>query len=299
MNPSIRKLGTIDQGVVETTPFVFHGELKLFETVQTYTPWNHTGQRFLRCIDVESKRVYPPFAWHHSFASAYVEDDTVWITTTCEEVAGMAPGCSKCMRVLRSNDLCGWENVGEYRLENEGRLFNTSVCKVGDRYIVAYETDDPAYTPKFTVKYAESKDMAHWTKIPDALFGKDFYVGGPTCRYHDGWFYMVFVQNRGADPHLFDWFWQTSIARSRDLINWDFSPHNPMLVASPEDRIVLNPDLRLCGRETNVNNSDLDFCEYDGKLVLFYAWGDQLGVDLLARAEFAGSEKEFLEGYFE
>ena len=32
---------------------------------------------------------------------------------------------------------------------------------------------------------------------------------------------------------------------------------------------------------TNLNNSDIDFCEYQGRLVITYSWGNQQGIEHL------------------
>ena len=48
----------------------------------------------------------------------------------------------------------------------------------------------------------------------------------------------------------------------------------------------------------NINVSDHDFCEYGGKLICSYSWGDQHGHEFLALAEADCTEKEFCESYF-
>ena len=47
---------------------------------------------------------------------------------------------------------------------------------------MAYESSDPAY-PAFTIKFARSKDLMTWEKIPDAVFGKDRYTACPCIRW--------------------------------------------------------------------------------------------------------------------
>lgn len=48
----------------------------------------------------------------------------------------------------------------------------------------------------------------------------------------------------------------------------------------------------------NLNNSDIDFCEYHGELLINYSWGNQQGTEFLAEAVFPGTEKQFLRGWF-
>ena len=49
----------------------------------------------------------------------------------------------------------------------------------------------------------------------------------------------------------------------------------------------------------NCNNSDVDFCDFEGRTVILYSWGNQLGTEYLAVAEYDGSLQELLESYFE
>ena len=43
---------------------------------------------------------------------------------------------------------------------------------------------------------------------------------------------------------------------------------------------------------------DIDFCEYQGRLVINYSWGNQQGVEFLAEAAFDGTLDQFLTGWF-
>jgi hypothetical protein len=48
----------------------------------------------------------------------------------------------------------------------------------------------------------------------------------------------------------------------------------------------------------NLNNSDIDFCENGGQLLINYSWGNQQGTEFLAEATFSGTEKQFLRCWF-
>ena len=48
----------------------------------------------------------------------------------------------------------------------------------------------------------------------------------------------------------------------------------------------------------DANNSDIDFCEWQGRLVINYSWGNQQGVEHLAEAVYDGSLAQFLRGWF-
>ena len=61
---------------------------------------------------------------------------------------------------------------------------------------------------------------------------------------------------------------------------------------SPQDRERIEAAL-------DTNNSDMELCEYMGRTVIYYSWGDQRGIEFLAEACFEGSMREFLTGFFE
>lgn len=95
----------------------------------------------------------------------------------------------------------------------------------------------------------------------------------------------------------------TGCSVEKDLVDWDSSSLNPVLLASDEDKQVLNPKLTLEQRERvrtarNVNNSDIDFCEFQGELVINYSWGNQRGVEHLAEARYEGTLEKFLTGWY-
>ena len=76
-----------------------------------------------------------------------------------------------------------------------------------------------------------------------------------------------------------------------------------MLRASDDDRQIANSRLTEQQRQRiasarNINNSDLDFCEYQGRVILNYSWGNQQGIEHLAEAVYEGTEEQFLRGWF-
>ena len=93
------------------------------------------------------------------------------------------------------------------------------------------------------------------------------------------------------------------VVRSKNLIDWESSPLNPVMKASEEDKRIANSKLNEAQRArirdaVNLNNSDIDFCEFEGRLIINYSWGNQQGVEHLAEAVYEGTEKEFLRGWF-
>jgi hypothetical protein len=97
--------------------------------------------------------------------------------------------------------------------------------------------------------------------------------------------------------------YESHIVRSKDLIHWETSRRNPVLAFSGDDKRIANPQLtadqkRAVANARDINNSDVDLCEYRGKTVITYSWGNQQGTEFLAEAEYDGSLRSFLLGFF-
>src|SRR5438067_11736509 len=76
--PKIRKLGTLDWGMVETTPVVFKGRLYRFEYVRQDYHANKAKASAFRFIDVATGKPTPVFARGYHLGCAHVEGDTVY-----------------------------------------------------------------------------------------------------------------------------------------------------------------------------------------------------------------------------
>jgi len=97
--------------------------------------------------------------------------------------------------------------------------------------------------------------------------------------------------------------YETQVVRSKDMIYWESSPLNPVLRASLDDKRIANPKLTAEQRQhiakaKNINNSDIDFCQYKGRLIINYSWGNQQGTEFLAEAIYDGTIEEFLTSWY-
>ena len=54
----------------------------------------------------------------------------------------------------------------------------------------------------------------------------------------------------------------------------------------------------MIARAVDLNNSDVDLCEFQGKTVITYSWGNQKGTEFLAEAVYDGTLASFLKGLF-
>lgn len=85
---------------------------------------------------------------------------------------------------------------------------------------------------------------------------------------------------------------------------WEYSPVNPVLMYdAAEDKRIANPFLTLAERERiefahDVNNSDMELCEWNGQTIITYSWGNQHGNEFLAEAVYDGTPHELLSGFF-
>jgi pimeloyl-ACP methyl ester carboxylesterase len=286
--PLIRKLGTIDVDLVETSPVVFNDRLCRFEWVREGYWNNQRKTNYFRFIDHETGSPSPPFADGHEFGSAFVHDGTMYVTGTLGRRA---------VNVFASNNLTNWESWPAISAGRYG-IFNTSMCRANDQFVLMFEIDRPAEEAgvPFTARFAKSPDLHTWTLTPpECNYAKDRYTAPHCLRWLDGWFYDFYLEAHDG--------YEMRVVRSRDLVKWEASPFNPVLRNSPEDKLIANP--RLDGDQrariahaVNLNNSDIDFCQWQGRLVLNYSWGNQQGVEHLAEALYDGTEAQFLRGWF-
>ncbi|HKQ39955.1 MAG TPA: hypothetical protein VJ063_17890 [Verrucomicrobiae bacterium] len=285
-------MGTIDLDMVETTPVVWRGQLWRFEWVrqgvgQQY--WSNSRQtNYFRFRKRESGAVTAPFADGHEFGSAFVENGVAYVTGTFGRSG---------INLFVSRDLQTWE---QRTVLNDARygIFNTSLWKAADEYVLAFEIDKPREETgvPFTIRFMKSRDLRTWTLTPpECNFTKERYSAAPCLRWSRGWYYLFYLEAHEG--------YETRVVRSHDLVHWEASPLNPVLRASLEDKVIANPRLTPGQREKiaaakNINNSDLDFCEWRERLILNYSWGNQQGTEFLAEAVYAGTQEQFLRAWF-
>jgi beta-xylosidase len=280
--PLIEKLGTVDVDKVENSPVVFRGELYRFE-------W-YRNEGCFHFVHHGTGRTTPRFAHGYSFGNAFIDGDTAYVTGT---------KVGPVVQIFVSKDLEHWDTYSALERPSNYKIYNTSICEAGDRYVMMYEVGEPPQVAgvPFTAFFAESKDLRHWTPLPlECNYCKDRYTAPHCLRYSDGWFYDFYLEAVSGG-------YEQCVVRSKDLVHWDASALNPVLRASEEDRKILNPALseaarrRIAGAK-DINNSDIDMCEYRGHLVIVYSWGNQVGTEHLAEARYDGTLEQFLRGWF-
>ncbi len=311
--PVIRKLGAVGPGM-EQTPVIWKNELYIVESAG---PDAVCEDVYLRVRHEATGRVCAPFGIGYYFASGFVDGGALYAFATPrfdEKPMTMYqserpedwhdPRGGHRVRMFRTEDLVSWEETDIIDVPDR-RLWNTSVCRGADRYMMAIEMsadpgrDDPAVGAPFTCFFAESRDMKTWNLLPDEYaYTPTRYNACPALRFADGFYYMICLEALPCQRYA------PYIYRTRDFLGWEVGFHNPVMMYSDEDRRVLpgvtfDPaDLELLENGLNINCSDIDLCEYEGKTRIYYANGDQMTWSLMCVAEYDGPLNEFLAAFF-
>lgn len=273
LRPQLTKQGLVERDLCELSPVVWRGRLCLLACMRPATGGARSDY-YLSLRDAETGTELSRFAEGYGLASAIEHNDTLYVFASRHE----DDGSWNDVTVFWSRDLRSWGRKRVIEQDPPEHLFNSSVCKGHDGFVMAYETDDPAFSP-FSVKFAVSKDLVNWEKLPGIVFAPDRYAACPCIRYAGGYYYLLYLEHR--TPR---WFFETFVARSRDLATWELSALNP----------VLSPD----ELDEGINASDPDVCELDGVTRVYYAVGDQLTWMNIKVASYPGPLRDLLEGYF-
>jgi hypothetical protein len=289
-NPKLVKLPFAFPGTrMENTPVVFNGRVLL---IQNERPGGFEAKgenAYLFVEDMTTGQEVARFGKGHSFVSAFVDGPVLNVFATEFTDFGNKIN-TKCLNRFSTTDLKTWKQELALTRDGEEQFFNTSVCRDDQGYLMAYESDVPV---KWCFRFARSKDLSHWEKIPGLEFadveGKAA-CANPTIRYFAPYYYVVYGVWcwQGPGTHyqyqLPTTKYSTLVARSKDLVAWEVSPtRGPMLDPTPGE---------------GINNTDADLFDFEGNTYLFYATGDQATWGTIRAAMYAGPMKEMLEAYF-
>ena len=314
--PIIRKVGALRAGM-EQTPVVWNGRFLMVESVHANERCNYQHMQVRDLITDEV--VSAPFGEKHYFASAYAEGDTLYaFATNCyddrpmtmyeseDESAWHDSRGGHSVRMYKTTDLIHWEEKDVITCRDK-RLWNTSVCKGDGEYVMAIEVrfnegcddDNPHIGVPFTTFFARSTDMENWEMMDDEYsYTPTRYNACPALRYTDGYYYMICLEALPAVRYA------PYIYRTKDFLDWEVGFHNPFMMYDDGDRKVKEghtiPEDRmeklLYG--LNINCSDLDLCEYEGKTHIYYANGDQMTYSFLCEAIYDGPLDQLLKSFF-
>ncbi len=281
VKPELTKLpfafSDVGRTPMENTPFVFGPKLLIVANHRPGGFYAKGEDAYLYIDNLQTGQEEARFGKGHSFVSAYVNGDELNVFALEFTDFGKVMNSTGIDRLV-SKDLKNWETEKAILPEGGEHLFNSSVCRDGNGYVMAYESDKPV---KFCFKFARSKDLSKWEKVPGLAFTgeKHEYSACPVIRYHAPYYYVVYL-HAPVEGHKG---WVSYMARSNNLETWELSPYNPVLEASPGE---------------GENNSDIDILEYKGKTYIYYATGDQATWGTIRVAMFDGNEEGFFEAYF-
>jgi hypothetical protein len=262
---------------MENTPVVFNGRPLLVLNHRDDTK-NKTDEykrsMYLNILDLATGREVARFGEGHSFANAFANGPELSVFAS----EGTDRDWFQSLYRFSTSDLKTWKRELAIPQAPGEHLFNASVCRDEQGFVMAYESDKPV---QFCFKFARSTDLAGWKKLEGLAYKG---VGGeysacPVMRYLAPYYYVIYLHAAVAGHNG----WISFLARSRDLVAWELSPLNPILEAGPGE---------------GVNNSDVDLFEYEGNTYLFYATGDQQTWGTVRLAMFPGPMRDFFSSYF-
>lgn len=272
------KLPVTFGGAMENTPFVFGDRPLLALNYRDDSKYNADGYKasmYLFIRDLRSGQEIARFGEGHSFVNAFVNGPELNVFAS----EGTNRDWFQSIYRFTSTDLKTWKREPAIGQEGGEHLFNCSLCRDEQGFLMAYESNLPV---KFCFKFARSGDLAKWDKIPGLVFagsgGKE-YSACPVIRYFAPYYYVIYLH--AAIPGHTGWV--SFLARSRDLVAWELSPMNPILEAGPGE---------------GINNSDVDLFEWEGNTYVYYATGDQATWGSVRVAMYVGPMQQFFESCF-
>jgi hypothetical protein len=275
--PKLVKLPFAIAGGMENTPIVYRGRPLLLLNYRDDTKVNteqYVQSMYLYAVDLQTGRTVGKFGEGHSFVNGFVEGDRLHVFAT----AGSNFDWFQSIYHFWTDDLITWQRELAIERNDDERLFNCSVCRDDDGYLMAYESNRPV---QFCFRFARSKDLRSWKDVPQIVFKgpNDEYSACPVIRYFAPYYYAIYlhapIENHNG--------WVSFIARSKDLATWQLSPFNPVLEAEAGE---------------GSNNSDVDLFEWEGNTYVVFATGDQATWGSVRMAMHPAPVKEFLTAWF-
>ncbi|NMA43871.1 MAG: hypothetical protein GX946_10895 [Oligosphaeraceae bacterium] len=281
----------------EMTPFHWNGELYLLENFCDYDPASyakdeypeHTARDgfFIRRFSDDAQ--IGPVVPGCYYASSIVHQDRLYVFASAFDTRKFTAGVSF-RRIIRytTDDLEHWSGPDEvYVAAPDRMIFNTTTVWDGKRFVGCFETDETCTARKYLFRFVESDDLLHFRVILGAEYGREKYVGGQALYFVNGYYYLFYVHD--LNNRCYD----TRISRSKDLKIWEDSP---IPVVEPDQKHEINPMARPGIMELNA--SDLELIEDQGKTLLFWCGGDQHGCVDMQMAEYPRPLPEYLESFF-
>lgn len=265
-----------DPITVENTPVLFNSQLLMVANLRSSVPGKES-ESYLYIDDILKGQEIARFGAAHAFVSAIVDSYDLNVFALDFSESGKVWESNGIDRFV-TTDLKTWKQEKVILPEGDEKLFNNSVCKDENGYVMAYESNLPV---QFCFKFAHSNDLSKWRKLDRLVYTgeKNEYSACPVIRYFKPYYYVIYLHApiKGHNG------WIPFLSRSTDLENWELTPFNPIMEA---------------GKGEGRNNSDFDILEYEGRTYLYYGDGDQATWGTICVAMYDGTMKNFYESYF-
>jgi len=284
-NPVLVKAPFTFSGMrMENTPVIFQGRPLL---VQNSRSGDVKAIGFYLYVeDLITGQTLAHFGETFSFVSAFVDGEQLNVFATENTDDDWTHDIYR----FSTTDLKDWKKELVIKRHEGEHLFNASVCKDDQGYVMAFESNAPV---QWSFRFARSNDLSQWEEVAGVQFSdtaEQTACGNPCIRYLVPYYYVVYGAWRWKGPGV--WYeyelaetkYITLVARSKDLKIWELSPTKyPMLDPSPGE---------------GINNTDADLFEFQGNTYVYYATGNQQEWANIRVAMHPGPMKEFLESYF-
>lgn len=298
--PKFEKLGIVSPNG-ECSPFIWKGRLMRLELSDPSRGTDSLAVTRAIIRDRETGEVISTFGQGCYYYSLYLEGEKAYVLGT-KSLPGMLAG--ETIVIYESSDLVNWSERD--LLTNPGWIYyNTALTKGDDGYVLLLEASHPTEfvgEHPFTFFFATSKDMMSWEFMSyDRGFSMERYMGGPWMRFSRGYYYVISVTALPCARY------SNYIYRTKDFITWEVGLYNPLLSVTEEDRIIapyaadITPQM---AEEIKTgflsSSSDVDMCDLpDGRTLITYLVGNQLGFYYMCEATYNGTVDDFLAANFE
>ena len=162
----IKQAGSLGRDVMESSPLWYQGRLLLFHSHRVDTPRPDLNAMYLFLKDPATGRELCRFGPRHSLGSALVVGQRIHV------FAAEHSGNDWFHDIFHfwSDDLVHWKREPAIARSGGEHLLNSSVCRDDQGYLMAYESNKPV---AFCFKFARSKDLVSWEKIPGLAFARN------------------------------------------------------------------------------------------------------------------------------
>lgn len=280
-----KRQGIIKPEVVESTPIVFRQDkyIIVFQRRKSQARGESVA-----VLSFEDGSTIQNFRWRFGLGCALVEHKTIhvfgsseWDRTNHIEKARLVYDSDNESFTLQ-------DSLPIWHASSDQSIYNSSVCTHPGGYVLAYEVREPS-TVNFSVRFLKSKDLIKWETI-GSIFHPDIYAACPTIRYHEGWFYILYLRHEFVHKRRMGYV--MSIARTQDFVNFHDFLGNGKYNRFTQVLSPFGSDIE------GINNSDVDLVEHNGITYFIYADGDQKTWANLRIAVYLGKLSEFFAEYW-